>query len=173
MYDEPTAREQASRILALQKLMAKHDIVMPASGHQHPTSATEDLEPYVTGVESIDGPWCAITTGRDGQAFTYLHPGFESADGAAAKATEHLRSDIYPEWPEAIVNLDTGEWILPTVTWPVTSKPVESIGGSQLPDPPEDLADAWRRFQAGERVEPYEARKLDEWRGDCAADAGF
>lgn len=45
--------------------------------------------------------------------------------------------------------------------------------GSALPDPPAELADAWRRFQVGERVEPWEARKLDEWRDDCARDAGF
>lgn len=45
------------------------------------------------------------------------------------------------------------------------------VGG--LPDPPEDLADAWRRYQAGEHVEPAEARALDEWRSDCARDAGF
>lgn len=45
--------------------------------------------------------------------------------------------------------------------------------GSVLPDPPEKIADAWRRFQAGERVEPYEARAIDEWRADCAAEAGF
>lgn len=42
-----------------------------------------------------------------------------------------------------------------------------------LPDPPEHLADAWRRFQAGEGVEEWEARRLDEWRADCAQDAGF
>lgn len=166
MYDVSTAREQAARIVALEMVMATHQIVMPARGHEHPTTATEDLEPYVTGAESIDGPWCAVTTGHaDDTVITYVYPGFESADGAAARATEYLRDSMFPEWPEAIVNLDTGETIEPTVSF--------EIGGSQLPDPPEDLADAWRRYQAGERVEPYEARKLDEWRGDCAADAGF
>lgn len=44
---------------------------------------------------------------------------------------------------------------------------------SPLPDPPENLADAWRRYQVGEPVEPWEVRKLDEWRVDCARDAGF
>jgi hypothetical protein len=44
---------------------------------------------------------------------------------------------------------------------------------SGLPEPPPELADAWRRFQSGEDVEPHELRALDEWRASCAADAGF
>jgi hypothetical protein len=47
----------------------------------------------------------------------------------------------------------------------------ERPGG--LPDPPEHLAEAWRRFQAGEGLPDHEARALDEWRVDCARDAGF
>lgn len=46
-------------------------------------------------------------------------------------------------------------------------------GFRALPDPPSELADAWARFQRGDHVEPYEARRLDEWRADCAQDAGF
>jgi hypothetical protein len=42
-----------------------------------------------------------------------------------------------------------------------------------LPEPPEHLAEAWRRFQAGEDLPAHEARALDEWRVDCARDAGF
>lgn len=40
----------------------------------------------------------------------------------------------------------------------------------EYPDPPEKLADAWRRFQAGEDVAPYELRALDEWRADVHED---
>jgi hypothetical protein len=50
---------------------------------------------------------------------------------------------------------------------------LESDPGSPLPEPPEKIADAWRRFQAGEHVEHYEARAIDEWRSMCAEDAGF
>lgn len=46
-------------------------------------------------------------------------------------------------------------------------------GGLALPDPPEHLAEAWRRYQVGEPLPEYEARALDEWRVDCARDAGF
>lgn len=49
----------------------------------------------------------------------------------------------------------------------------ERRDSSPLPDPPADLADAWQRFQQGEPCEPYELRRIDEWRADCAADAGF
>jgi hypothetical protein len=44
---------------------------------------------------------------------------------------------------------------------------------SPLPDPPPELADAWRRYQKGEHVAGFELSKLDEWRDDCARDAGF
>jgi len=44
---------------------------------------------------------------------------------------------------------------------------------SPLGDPPTELADAWRRFQAGETVEPWEVRALDEWRADRAQEAGY
>jgi hypothetical protein len=42
-----------------------------------------------------------------------------------------------------------------------------------LGPPPEQLADAWRRYQAGEHVEPYELRKLDEWRAERAEQEGY
>lgn len=38
------------------------------------------------------------------------------------------------------------------------------------PDPPEHLADAWRRYQAGGDVTPNELRQLDEWRIDLVVD---
>lgn len=44
---------------------------------------------------------------------------------------------------------------------------------SALPEPPAHLADAWARYQRGEHIEGYEMSKLDEWRADCAQDAGF
>lgn len=44
---------------------------------------------------------------------------------------------------------------------------------SPLGDPPEDLADAWQRYQTGGHVEPHELRALDEWRGDEAESAGY
>jgi hypothetical protein len=43
----------------------------------------------------------------------------------------------------------------------------------ELPDPPADLADAWERYQHGGGVEPWELRKLDEWRGDVAEEMGL
>jgi hypothetical protein len=38
------------------------------------------------------------------------------------------------------------------------------------PEPPEHLADAWRRFQEGGEVSQWELRHLDEWRMDVAWD---
>lgn len=48
-----------------------------------------------------------------------------------------------------------------------------TLAESPLPDPPPELADAWERFQHGGGVEGWELSKLDEWRADCAQDAGF
>lgn len=45
--------------------------------------------------------------------------------------------------------------------------------GSPLPDPPEELRDAWARFREGGDVSQSELRKLDEWRAECAEAAGF
>lgn len=42
-----------------------------------------------------------------------------------------------------------------------------------LPEPPPELADAWARYQRGDDVAGYELSKLDEWRADCARDAGL
>jgi hypothetical protein len=42
-----------------------------------------------------------------------------------------------------------------------------------LGDPPEHLADAWERYQRGDRVDASELRRLDEWRGERAEAAGF
>lgn len=44
---------------------------------------------------------------------------------------------------------------------------------SPLGDPPEELADAWERYQRGEHLHGYELRALDEWRADVAEDAGY
>lgn len=44
-------------------------------------------------------------------------------------------------------------------------------GGGDMPEPPEELADAWRRYQAGEDIPGYELRRLDEWRADAREDA--
>jgi hypothetical protein len=42
-----------------------------------------------------------------------------------------------------------------------------------LGDPPADLADAWARYQRGDHIEPFELRKLDEWRAERAEEAGY
>lgn len=42
-----------------------------------------------------------------------------------------------------------------------------------LGEPPAELADAWARYQRGDKVEGYELSKLDEWRADRAQEAGF
>jgi len=46
-------------------------------------------------------------------------------------------------------------------------RPIEDGPG----DPPVDLVDAWRRFQQGQEVSPWELRKLDEWRADAREEA--
>lgn len=43
-------------------------------------------------------------------------------------------------------------------------------GDGYHPAPPEHLADAWARFQAGDDVTASELRELDEWRTDVAWD---
>lgn len=57
------------------------------------------------------------------------------------------------------------------VEW--TGVKAEPVWRSPLPDPPEHLADAWRRYQAGDQLPGWELSKLDEWREECARDAGF
>lgn len=47
----------------------------------------------------------------------------------------------------------------------------DELDEGERPEPPEDLADAWRRYQAGEEVTQAELRELDEWRTDVAWDA--
>jgi hypothetical protein len=42
-----------------------------------------------------------------------------------------------------------------------------------LGPPPEDLADAWERYQHGGEVAGWELSKLDEWRDDRAREEGF
>lgn len=52
-----------------------------------------------------------------------------------------------------------------------TGGPVPPAG---LPDPPPDLADAWRRYQSTDGgVTTTELSELDEWRAECAEAAGF
>jgi hypothetical protein len=44
------------------------------------------------------------------------------------------------------------------------------VADDGTPDPPDDLADAWRRYQQGGDVSPDELRQLDEWRADVNED---
>lgn len=43
----------------------------------------------------------------------------------------------------------------------------------RLPAPPADLAEAWRDYKAGAELPEDIVRSLDEWRADCAREAGF
>jgi hypothetical protein len=52
----------------------------------------------------------------------------------------------------------------------VAPENVLPVNEPKYPDPPEDLADAWRRFQEGEHVSQGELRQLDEWRADVHED---
>jgi hypothetical protein len=63
---------------------------------------------------------------------------------------------------------------VPTILYhgqPLTRTPSE--WESPLGDPPDDLADAWDRYQHGGDVAPHELRKLDEWRSERAEEDGY
>lgn len=79
----------------------------------------------------------------------------------------HIGQEYIEDWQIVFaIDLDTGQRFdgeITQVAWTPTG----------LPDPPEDLRDAWARYQRGEHVEGYEQRALDEWRGDVAEEAGY
>ena len=111
-----------SRIEALKALMKRWHIEMPADDMPHRTSSTEDLEPYLTGEEPINGPWAVVThgTGSTGDEITYIYPGYETLEAAQVKAIANVGDSIFEETPHSIVNLDTVETLHPrwdTVKW--------------------------------------------------------
>lgn len=101
-----------------------------------------------------------------------------------AGAPDYSENDIVTNAGDAIANIlhavtaecgaEAATGIVNTATNHFDAE-YDGDGFSPLPDPPEHLADAWKRYQegGGAGVEPHELRALDEWRYDAATDAGF
>lgn len=94
----------AKRSSALRELAEEFGI----TPGDHSTTAGEDLSAYLDDPAKL-GPWVAVTTaqGDSGYAIKYLYPCGSRAE-ARARCASYLRSDIFPEYPVCVVNLDTG-----------------------------------------------------------------
>jgi hypothetical protein len=92
------------RAAALRELAEEFDITPGDLS----TTAGEDLAEYLEDPAKLE-PWVAVTTGQghSGHAINYLYP-CASRAAARARAGSHIHSDIFPEYPVCVVNLDTG-----------------------------------------------------------------
>jgi hypothetical protein len=74
-------------------------------GVDESTTAHEDLKPYLDGEGEI-AAFAAVTRGH----FTaYIYPYCDTAEQAQDRAEHNIATDTVPEYPVAVVNLDTGE----------------------------------------------------------------
>jgi hypothetical protein len=94
----------AKRVAALRELAEEFNIT---PGDQS-TTAGEDLAEYLKEPEKL-GRWVAVTTaqGDSGYAVNYLYP-CETRAAAQNRSASYVCSDIFPEYPVCVVNLDTG-----------------------------------------------------------------
>jgi len=92
------------RAAALRELAAEFDITPGDLS----TTTGEDLAEYLEDPAKLE-TWVAVTTGQghSGHAINYLYP-CPSRAAAQSRAGCHIRSDIFPEYPVCVVNLDTG-----------------------------------------------------------------
>jgi hypothetical protein len=78
-------------------------------------SGAEDFEEYMDGTAEIH-PWVAVTSADDGDRhFVYVYADFDHPDDAKARAIQFAQDGIFREYPEAVVNLDTGEKLTPAI----------------------------------------------------------
>lgn len=129
-----------------------------------------DLAPELAETRSNLGRWLLVekNVGSSGDPSHW----FTTHGSLDAAGQYHVGQEYAADWEIAFaVDLDKGdryEGQVATVVWTNMS-----TLASPLPEPPDNLKDAWARFQRGDHVEPHEARALDEWRADCAQDAGY
>ena len=139
-----------------------------ASPTDYDEGEEEDPRPYFTGEEQLCRYVCVtVNYSSHGEAKYFFLPTFDDPAAAMDRAVEYARDDLFEELPVEVHDLDGGPSYTPSwhaVPWSIEGEPVQ-------PEPPEELADAWRRFQAGEDVTPQELRDLDEWRADAREDA--
>lgn len=92
------------RAEALRKLAEEFNI----SPDDHSTTAGEDLAEYLKEPAKL-GRWVAVTSaqGDSGYAVNYLYP-CETRAAAQTRSASFVGSDIFPEYPVCVVNLDTG-----------------------------------------------------------------
>jgi 8-oxo-dGTP pyrophosphatase MutT (NUDIX family) len=152
------------REAALRALGEEHGIdpsIVPAN-----YSGEEDLVEILEAGDYLawDSCFAAVTSASE-YRYVKVYETFAKADRAA---TENLADSIFAESPVEIVDLDTGKKFLPVVGWKAEGED-DLLEGP--PDPPEDLREAWERFQRGEEVSPGDLRRLDEWRADAREDA--
>lgn len=81
---------------------------------QRSYSGAEDFEEYMDGTAAIH-PWVSITVGGEDSDMIYVYADFDHANDAKARAGQFVQDSIYRETPEAVVNLDTGERLRPTL----------------------------------------------------------
>jgi hypothetical protein len=117
------------RAAALREL-AKEFGIVPGD---ETTTAGEDLPEYLGEPEKL-GRWAAVTTaqGDSGYAINYVYP-CETRAEARRRSASYLRSDIFPEYPVCVVNLDTGRgWFaeLGVLRWSEAQWP--GVGGGTM-----------------------------------------
>jgi hypothetical protein len=87
---------------ALSKLAGEH-LVDPADAN----SSGEDLTAYLASPATIRR-WAAVMHAPE-TGIVYLRPDFKDRDAAMAYAVELMGDLLYPEFPLAVVDLDTGK----------------------------------------------------------------
>lgn len=95
---------QDARRTALRGLCDKHGL-----SPNDKTTAGEDIAPYLANEISI-ARFAAVT--RNGEIF-YVIPDFATFAAAQGRAFEYVNDDIFAEWPVEVVDLDTGDTLVP------------------------------------------------------------
>jgi hypothetical protein len=152
----------------LRAVCQSHDVEITEDASAWTYSGQEDVAAYFYGdPDDYFGDskkpiqtWAAVTVSPN-EDFVYIKADYETLEEACRAATEYVDDDIFSEVPLFVINLDTGEEHIPvwrSVQWQQNKPP------TFRPSP--ELADAWKRFQAGQEVTPSELRRLDEERAD-------
>lgn len=92
----------------------------------------ENLDKF-TVYRNTPSQWAAVTQTAVG---TYIYPVYDSKAAAIARANEYPADDLCPEWPVAVVDLDTGETFTPAWTkLPFEPRPIAHYDIWETPAP--------------------------------------
>ncbi len=94
----------------LKRIIESHQMELTAS-----YSGAEDIAPFIAG-ELACAKWAVVTRGgedRNGFPLIYVYAEDDSLGAAVEQASRNCTDDIYSEIPIEIVNLDTGEVLVP------------------------------------------------------------